>query len=422
MDYEKHRNFEYNEKYFDLENLKKFLYAYLPDYNNFDFVHVAGSKGKGTTCKIVSDYLSDFSKTGLFISPHVAKINERISVNGKNISDKDFYRINKEVKDFSGKFFIEKNEKHLTVFEELFVVALKYFYEKKCKYVVLEVGLGGRLDATNVVLPKVCGLALVEKEHTDVLGKTIRKILAEKLGIKKTGVPFVIGRQQKNVAKILIEKFKNDKNVLFAQEVFSENVKNKNVFVKIDHDANFVLGYAILNGLLGSVNRTKFSELCGDFKMIGRFDERKILINSVKKEVVFDIAHTPKSIENLIKNLKRKYSNKKFTFVVSIMKDKEILPILRQISKIADCVIFTNANKERGEKTERLKRIFDEILNFKKRDDKKKKKFLKRMSSVFVKKDPLVAFDFAASDIKKEDIVVVTGSSFLVSEILNQRF
>lgn len=381
MDYEKHRNFKYNEKYFDLEKLKKFLCVYFPDYNNFNFVHVAGSKGKGTTCKITADYLAGFSKVGLFISPHILKINERISVNGKNISDKDFERIKKEIKKIPG---------HLTVFEELFVVALKYFYEKKCKYVVLEVGLGGRLDATNIVLPKVCGLALVEKEHTDILGKTVLKILNEKLGIKKTDVPFVIGRQEKNVEKFLKEKFKKDKNVFFADD-----------FVKLV-DPNFALAYGLLKTLLGKMDYKKFLKLCDDFKMIGRFDVRKIF----GKEIVFDMAHTEKSMENLARNLKIKYPNKKFIFVVSLMKDKEILPILRQISKVAGMVVFTNANKERGEKNRTLKKSFD---------------CMSVVKSV-VRYSPLGGFDSVISVMKKEDIAVVTGSSFLVSEILNNRF
>ncbi|MCK9186569.1 Mur ligase family protein [Candidatus Gracilibacteria bacterium] len=404
MDYEKHRNFEYNEKYFDLENLKKFLYAYFPDYNDFDFVHVAGSKGKGTTCKIIADYLADSSKVGLFISPHVVKINERISVNGKNISDKDFVRIKKEIEKFSDEFFVEKNAKRLTFFEELFVMALKYFYEKKCKYVVLEVGLGGRLDATNIVLPKVCGLALVEKEHTDLLGKTLNKILKEKLGIKKIGVPFIIGSQQKNVEKFLREKFEKDENVFFADD-FVENA-----------NPNFRLAHEVLKVLVGSVDEEKFLKLCCDFKMVGRFDVRKISVNGENKVCVFDIAHTPKSMENLVKNLREKYFHKKFIFVVSIMKDKEILPILRQISKVASEVVFTNANAVRGGKSKILKNIFGKIIKLRKNN--------KSEISVLVKENinPVVAFNIAIKSTKKEDIVVVTGSSFLVSEILNRKF
>ncbi|MDP2642366.1 MAG: cyanophycin synthetase [Candidatus Peregrinibacteria bacterium] len=404
MDYEKHRNFEYNEKYFDLENLRKFLYAYFPDYNDFDFVHVAGSKGKGTTCKIVADYLAGSSKVGLFMSPHVLTINERISVNGKDISTQDFARIKKEFERFSDKFFTEKNARRLTFFEELFVIALKYFYEKKCKYIVLEVGLGGRLDATNIVLPKVCGLTLVEKEHTDVLGKTLKKILGEKLGIKKDGVPFVVGRQQKNIEKFLKEKFEKDKNVFFADD-----------FVELINP-NFALGYGLLKVLLGEVDEKKFSKMCCDFKIIGRFDERKI----AGKNVIFDIAHTPKSIENLVKNLRKKYSNKNFIFVVSVMKDKEISSILRQISEVASKVVFTNANKERGEKAGNLKKIFDEILSVKKRDKKNGKVFFEEKFVVFAKENPVMAFDFVIKNMKKEDIVVVTGSSFLVSEILKR--
>lgn len=412
MDYEKHRNFEYNEKYFDLENLKKFLYAYFPNFDDFDFVHVAGSKGKGTTCKIVADYLAGSSKVGLFMSPHVLKINERISVNGKDISIQDFARIKKEFEIFSDKFFTEKNARRLTFFEELFVIALKYFYEKKCKYVVLEVGLGGRLDATNIVLPKVCGLTLVEKEHADILGKTLKKILGEKLGIKKTGVPFIIGRQQKNIEKFLKEKFEKDKNVFFVEEVFSKNVGEKNVFAKSCLDPNFRLGYVILKTLLCAVDERKFLKLCADFKMVGRFDVRKVSTKFGENDVVFDIAHTLKSIENLVKNLKEKYSDRKFIFVVSIMKDKEILPILRQISKVVGHVVFTNANKVRGEKCEKLKEIFD----------KKSGEFFGKESVSFVKENPLMAFDFAIKCMKKEDIIVVTGSSFLVSEILKRKF
>ena len=154
-------------------------------------VHIAGTNGKGSVSKMISLMLEEKGlKTGLFISPHFLKLNERISINGEDISDEDFVKYFEEV------YALAKKAEdggliHPSYFEFLFLMAAKYFAGKKCDYVVWETGLGGRLDATNTVLPEVSVITSIGLDHMQYLGNTVEEIAAEKAGIIKNGVPVI---------------------------------------------------------------------------------------------------------------------------------------------------------------------------------------------------------------------------------------
>ena len=154
-------------------------------------IHVAGTNGKGSTCAFLAGILQAAGyKTGLFTSPYILRFNERVQVNRQDISDEDLYAVACEVRDAA-----EAMDEHPTAFELITAVALLHFARVGCDAVVLEVGLGGRLDSTNVVNPVACAITPISLDHTHVLGDTVAKIAAEKAGIIKPGVPVVCAAQ-----------------------------------------------------------------------------------------------------------------------------------------------------------------------------------------------------------------------------------
>ena len=154
-------------------------------------IHIAGTDGKGSVAKMMSLMLEETGfKTGLFVSPHLVDISERISINSVNIGDDDFGRIFDIVKSASAKL-TEEGGSHPAFFEFLFAMAAVYFSEQKADYVVYETGMGGRLDATNCIRPCMTAITRIGLDHTQYLGDTIEEIAGEKAGIIKKGVPVV---------------------------------------------------------------------------------------------------------------------------------------------------------------------------------------------------------------------------------------
>ncbi|MFA7685382.1 MAG: Mur ligase family protein [Candidatus Gracilibacteria bacterium] len=323
----------YNEKNFNLDRLRRFLKAYKIGYQGLKYVHVTGSKGKSTSCLMMGNYLwKNGYKVGVFTSPYIIEITECIWVNGRNISKDQFVKYVFQLR----KFIANYKGPVLTYFEFLVAIVLQYFVDEKIDFAVMEVGLGGRLDATNVIDPEVAVLTTVEKEHTEILGKTYDKILNEKLGIVfgKKVKNLVIGYQNAYVSKLIRKKVGKGKRVIF--------VKNQ---------SNKSLVSAALQMLFKKVDEKLLNKIADDLKMIGRFDVR--VVNG--KNVVFDMAHTKNSVQVLLRNLKEKFSKKKWLFLVSIMKNKNVKDILVPICKIGKEVVVTSSNPERGYTAKQLK-------------------------------------------------------------------
>ena len=167
-------------------------------------IHVAGTNGKGSTCSILTKILIDHGfKVGLYTSPHLKKFNERIQINNCQISDE-------YIANFFNKNRATINEIKATFFETTTAMAFNYFKDQVVDYAVIETGLGGRLDSTNVIIPKVCGITSISLDHTEILGDTVEKIAVEKAGIIKEGVPTFTFEQKpsvlemKQIKKILI--------------------------------------------------------------------------------------------------------------------------------------------------------------------------------------------------------------------------
>ena len=395
VSYEGVAKIPYSDETFNLQKVKDFLCLYDVDYGKLKYIHVAGSKGKGTTCAFIANYLwNDGYKVGLYTSPHIFEVTERIWMNGKAIEKTRFAEMVEGLKKF-----IEKTEcPQLTYFEILTVLALKYFVEEGVDYVVLEVGLGGRLDATNIVRPVLSVLTTVELEHTDVLGDTIEKILNEKLGIVKDGVPVLIGYQSEEALSIVHKRMKdkkevfyvNDFEVKFSEKNFSDAARFKNAYV----------AFSALRLLLKVAPiEKKFLKVVGKVRLPGRFDVRK----TAKGKVIFDMAHTENSIDNLVKGLEKNFPKRRFIFLFALMKGKNVNSILKKVSSVAEKIVFTSAHEVRGILPEELKSIAVKIGV---------------RCELEVMDDCEEAFKMLT---KKNQLLVVTGSHFLVGKLLKKK-
>ncbi|HCJ66055.1 MAG TPA: bifunctional folylpolyglutamate synthase/dihydrofolate synthase, partial [Elusimicrobia bacterium] len=198
---------------FGLERIDKFLKELNHPERNLQIIHITGTNGKGSTASFIAKIL-EFAgyRVGLYTSPHLVDIRERIQINSIPISKKDFVRLYSELSTINYKLV-----KELTYFEFLTALAFQYFFEKKVDFLILEVGLGGRLDATNVIeRPLVELITNIDYEHTEYLGKTLKKITYEKAGIIKNNSFTVTGVKQKNVLSLLKRICAERKNRLFT--------------------------------------------------------------------------------------------------------------------------------------------------------------------------------------------------------------
>jgi len=277
--------------------------------------------------------------------------------------------------------FVEASGFCITYFEMITAVMFRYFIDRNVEIAVIEVGLGGRLDSTNVCFPIATVLTIVEKEHTEVLGKTYHEILNEKLGIVKKGIPLFVGHQSAFVKKEIFSR-------KFPSSVFYVNEKSNMDLAKE------CLIWVSKNVLKRSFDFMIFNRCASELKIIGRFQVE----NVNGRDVVFDMAHTAMSAKMLRNRLEDFFGDKKFVFLISMMKHKNVSGFLKNLVHVGDKVVFSESHPVRSRKISELREIFP--------------------NSEAVK-DPLFAFNKTLK-IKKNDPLVVTGSHFIVGEILKQ--
>lgn len=388
--HEKMRSFVYDKENFDLEKLRKFLQLYGVDYSKMKFVHVAGSKGKGTVCNFTANYLLKQGRSvGMFTSPYIFDVRECFWFDGKVIDGTRFAELVSDLRKFS-----EAHEEfELTFFEVLVVVALKYFSQINAEYVVMEVGIGGELDATNVIEANVVAITAIEDEHKEILGGNMKALVTTKLGIVKRVSRAVIGRQNPEVESLIRQNLNGRGDVWYVEEEKVEKWQ-RDGFDRANSE-NLALTVVVLHLLLGQVDEQVLLNIGRNLQIPGRFQ----VVEMNGKTIVFDIAHTESSINNLLERLRNQFSGSKFVFLLSIMGDKKFVEIVKKIDLERGKVVFTLANALRGEDPYKLASFAEN-------------------SQVEVVVDPLEAFERAISLVNKNEILVVTGSHFLVSKIL----
>jgi dihydrofolate synthase/folylpolyglutamate synthase len=345
-----------------LENTIKFL-EHLGNPQNFlKTIHVAGSNGKGSTSSFIASILQESGyKVGLYTSPHFVKFNERIVINGTQIDDE-------YIAGFVADYENYIDEHQLTFFEVTTALAFKYFLEKKTDYCVIETGLGGRLDATNVLNPLAVVITTISLEHTNVLGNTITQIASEKAEIIKNRSRVFTGILKTDAREVVEQKCKETKSQLFQLKDFIMfNEKDFNLF----GDEKFILEinpplkgkYQKLNAALAALTISKtfpnvrkenyllgISNVVRNTGLQGRFE-----YFHRKPDIIFDSAHNPEGIENFLSEFNKEsllYSKK--TLIFGAMRDKAIGDMLKMLSVYFDQIFITGINYERAASREEI--------------------------------------------------------------------
>jgi dihydrofolate synthase/folylpolyglutamate synthase len=370
MDYDEFATWMFNLERFGiklgLENITEFLGRIGNPSRELKSVHVTGTNGKGSVCLFVSEILRKHGlKVGLYTSPHLVDFRERIKINGREISKNDVVRLGTELRIVMDAMTSESKEKQLTFFEFTTGLAFKYFAEKKVDIVVAEVGMGGRLDATNVLNPEVSAITRIGLEHTNYLGSAIQDIAREKAGIVKKGVS-VITCEQKAEALSVIASICEKKGAPLRRMGRDFDVSEVNQSLDgttFDYSGRHVYRN-LRTELLGAYQAENAGaaiavaeELVGRNLFVTEEEIRKGLLASewpgrldvVSRNpmIMLDGSHNPEGIATTVGVLKHLRLTP-LTFVLGCMDDKDSRGIVRALAPVAEKIISTQARYKRA--------------------------------------------------------------------------
>lgn len=369
-----------------LERISSFLEVLNNPHKSLKFIHVAGTNGKGSTCHYISSILQESGySVGLFTSPHFFDYRERIRINNKKITKSyvnEFIRSNKEIAE----------DLSLSFFELSFGLAANYFHDNKIDIGIIEVGLGGRLDATNVINPLMSIITNISLDHTDLLGETIKEIAIEKSGIIKRDSVAIIGEKNNLTDKIFtkIAKEKNSKIYFNNQSDKSYSdilYQNKNIstaIFTIKHLVGFNISKRnIENGIKNVIKNTGY---------FGRWFKL-----SEDPTVLVDVAHNISGFEYLALQIEKlNYNN--LHIILGFVKGKKIKELIDFLPSRAN-LYFTKPSIYRGMDQEELSRNIGKNFNFD-----------KNPGSQFLKVKKIAS---------KHDLIIITGSNFLINDIID---
>ena len=376
----------------DLSNIVALCQELEIDYNTLKYIHVAGTNGKGSTCNMISTALKlNNYKTGLFTSPHIHDFRERIRVNDDLIGEQS-------VIEFCN--VVEKKNWDIkpSFFEITWALALTHFIAEKCEICVIETGLGGRLDSTNIISPILSIITNISIDHVAILGDSLEKIAFEKAGIIKEGIPVVIGETTPATKSVFLQKAQSCKSeIIFAEDRNSKEVfhhkpnsyqfKNERTVRTAFAELN-LLGYHITsqdvtNAIQESENNPLFH---------GRFE-----IVSQEPLTILDVAHNEAGIKQMLETLKG-VQRGKLHLIYGGSSDKDLKSIIQLFPRDAQ-FYFSEFKNERTAKIDDMKQISET---------------LKLNSNYFhCLSDALESAQLSAN---KTDTILITGSFFLISD------
>ena len=424
MNYEEAMNYiegigKFGSKY-GLERTLRLLELLGDPQKNIKIIHIAGTNGKGSTTAMVTKMLRGAGfKTGMYTSPYLEEFEERIQIDGKNIPKDKLTSLIEEVKTVIEKVAQEGYE-YPTQFEIITAIMFLYFYREKVDYAVVEVGLGGRLDSTNVIIPEVSVITSISLDHMDLLGDTLEKIASEKSGIIKKGIPVVIYPQKEEAAEVIKNAARENNSLLRNvnindvklvginyEEVYQEvevNTINNVYRVKLpllgEHQ---ILNLAVaLNTIevLFEKNNIKIdtnsieNSLC-DVKWIGRLE-----VLNKKPLVVIDGAHNIDGIRALRKNSELYFKYNKMYLILGILADKQVSEMIKEITPKAAKVFAVTPHSERAALCQDLK---NEIVKF------------NENAEAFESYEE--AFKSAFNEAKEDDLILVSGSLYMIGDM-----
>lgn len=376
---------------FGLDNINRLLINLNNPHKSFLSIHVAGTNGKGSTSAIIASLLSNLGfRVGLFTSPHMLNFTERIRINNEEISEKEVVNLTEEIKNIIGKI----SDFSPTFFEVVTAIAFLYFKRGKVDIAVVEVGMGGRLDATNVLIPVVSVITHISYDHKEFLGDTLEEIASEKAGIIKTGIPVVSSNQEESVEKILrvVAEDKRAPFYLYGRDFFGRLRSLGINGVEFDYHDNALKFEKLFVPLTGA---HQLINACTAIKAVNIFLESKFLnCNILSKElkghigkdfiyeglkdlkwqgrieliggnlpILIDGAHNSDSacaLANTINDVfKKRYD--RFIVIFGIMADKDIAGIMTPFLSIASEIIVTAPSYSRAATPDKLFEIAKSI-------------------------------------------------------------
>lgn len=410
-------------KVFTLDRMRALMAALGNPQASYKCVHVAGSKGKGSVCEMVASALEACGYTvGLYTSPHLVEVGERIRINQLKIAGLDFAGALSRVA--RAEASLPKELGPATYFELLTALALTHFADQAVDLAVIEVGLGGLLDATNIITPEACAITAIHLEHTEILGDTLGKIARAKAGILKPGVPGVTVPQPPEVMQVLREVAASAGTTIEAlgQEIeYSSRVGGGGdagprarvvvttprssfehfvVPLRGEHQAaNCGLALAILDKLRERGIETPEVKVALGLERTPNHGRMEVVMD--RPRVIIDGAHTPESVAGVVKALGGMGRHDSTVVVFGCAADKDVVGMLKALAQGADKVIFTRATgSARAADPRELHRKFAEISP--------------KMSQVA----PTVkdAINLAHQAINRDDLILVTGSFTIAGE------
>ncbi len=384
-------------------------------------IHIAGTNGKGSTSAIIYSILQKAKyRVGLYTSPHLVEFQERMRINGRYITKEEVCSLLERMKPKINKVAHTKGYQHPTFFEVITAMAFLYFYEQKTDFAVIEVGLGGRLDATNVCQPEVSVLTHIDIDHRDKLGNTLAEIAGEKAAIIKKNTPVVSAQQLPEAAEVITKiaqergatlyHYGREINTTLLSSMLKGNYFNysgiyhkiDNLFVplageyQLENAALAIATAELLTNMGYMITIDDISHGVRDSQWPGRFE-----IVREKPLIILDGAHNPNGVYQFITNLKKLIPNKKIIAVLGVFQDKDYPTIVKIIVPQVNQVILTMADNPRATPTALLAK---EALHY-------------------IKQENIIETDKVATAINKslqiaqdDEVICITGSLYTVGE------
>ncbi|HOV88017.1 MAG TPA: folylpolyglutamate synthase/dihydrofolate synthase family protein [Syntrophobacteraceae bacterium] len=377
----------------------------------FRSVHVAGTNGKGSTAAMLSSVLKEHGlQVGLYTSPHLVRFTERFRMNDTEVSPERIMRV-------FGKIYPLLDQRvPPTFFEVVTAMAFAYFAEENADWAVIEVGMGGRLDATNVIKPRVSVVTNISFDHQEFLGSTLSSIAREKAGIIKTGVPVVTGARQPVVQGILKAACLKHKTSLFSLgRDFRVRRNGEGTFQYVGMRRRWSSLKVPLEGPHQTANAAlalaalEILERQGDVRLDPAAVQRglsrvlwpaRLEILQDNPLVILDGAHNPQGAESLRDALKNSFSYRHLHLVMGVMADKDIRGIFRRLLPLAETAVFTQPRYARAANPEELRRLARSYIR-----------------KHYVIPDPASAIQQAKLLAGPEDLICITGSLYFAGEV-----
>jgi dihydrofolate synthase/folylpolyglutamate synthase len=398
-----------------LSNITRLLTYLGNPQNDFPTIHVAGTNGKGSTVAVMEAiFMAAGYRVGVYTSPHLVDFRERIKINGKFIGKK-------HITDFFNSHRKKIESMPITFFEAVTALAFGYFKQENVDLAIIETGLGGRLDATNVIIPRVSIITNVETEHTKWLGFKVQQIASEKAGIVKSGIPVVTAAQNLDARRVIRQVCEQNKCKLISifdetqwiiksiskddteMDIFTRSNKYYNLRLalpgrhQLENAICALIGVELFEQQTGM--KSSSSAVANGFRNV-RWDGRLQRISN-SPDIVLDVAHNPAAISRIREYFKEFYPDNRIIAVFGILSDKDYHQMLKELDRIAEIIILTRPMTERAADPNLLAEDIAKIHS--------------NFQIVPMVRD---AYQSAKELAKPDEVILVTGSHYTVGEVL----